>query len=300
MEYERDRDVIIRKVNQSIRSRYTILGYIQFYRYIQGILDKVPKGLDKVRKEQEEIRVLRREFSGRLVIIDEAHNLRDTPGEGADDSDNPGGDIELSETQAGKKLTPSLIKVLEAAEGMKLVLLSGTPMYNSYREIIFLLKLLLINDKRATLSERDIFTPLGAFRPAAPGRKGGEQLLGAAANAYVSFMRGENPLSFPVRLPPEGAPRLESWPVRAPTGNEIGDDQRERMLRLPFVPLQFEGASMQQYKRITQDAIEAAVRDTVAKAGNKKHILNLGHGVLVGTPEEGVAHMFELSKQMKY
>ena len=49
-----------------------------------------------------------------------------------------------------------------------------------------------------------------------------------------------------------------------------------------------------------QDAIETAVRDTVAKAGNKKHILNLGHGVLVGTPEEGVAHMFELSKQIRY
>lgn len=50
----------------------------------------------------------------------------------------------------------------------------------------------------------------------------------------------------------------------------------------------------------SQDAIEAAVRDTLAKAGNKRHILNLGHGVLVGTPEEGVAHMFELSKQIKY
>jgi uroporphyrinogen decarboxylase len=50
----------------------------------------------------------------------------------------------------------------------------------------------------------------------------------------------------------------------------------------------------------SQDAIDVAVRDTVAKAGNKKHILNLGHGVLVGTPEEGVAHMFQLSKQILY
>jgi len=192
------------------------------------------------------------------VIIDEAHNLRDTPGDTEDDSDNPGGDIELSETQAGKKLTPSLLKVLEAAEGMKLVLLTGTPMYNSYREIIFLLKLLLINDKRATLSERDIFTPLGGFRPAVAGRKGGEELLGSAANAYVSFMRGENPLSFPVRLPPEGTPKLTTWAVRAPTGVEIATEQRERMLRMPFVPLQFEEGSMEKYKRITQDAIEAA------------------------------------------
>mmetsp|Transcript_37395 Transcript_37395/g.94355 ORF Transcript_37395/g.94355 Transcript_37395/m.94355 type:complete len:390 (-) Transcript_37395:811-1980(-) len=50
----------------------------------------------------------------------------------------------------------------------------------------------------------------------------------------------------------------------------------------------------------SQDAIEAAVKDTLRKAGDKRHVLNLGHGVLVGTPEESVAHMFELSKQIKY
>lgn len=46
-------------------------------------------------------------------------------------------------------------------------------------------------------------------------------------------------------------------------------------------------------------AIEAAVRDVLTKAGGRGHILNLGHGVLVGTPEEAVAHMFNLSKQIK-
>jgi uroporphyrinogen decarboxylase len=47
-------------------------------------------------------------------------------------------------------------------------------------------------------------------------------------------------------------------------------------------------------------AIEEAVRDVLSKAGPRGHILNLGHGVLVGTPEEKVAHMFELSKSIKY
>lgn len=45
-------------------------------------------------------------------------------------------------------------------------------------------------------------------------------------------------------------------------------------------------------------AIEAAVRDVLKKAGGRGHILNLGHGVLVGTPEEAVAHMFALSKSI--
>lgn len=50
----------------------------------------------------------------------------------------------------------------------------------------------------------------------------------------------------------------------------------------------------------SQAAIEEAVRDCLVKGGGGRHILNLGHGVLVGTPEEGVAHMFDLSKQIKY
>lgn len=47
-------------------------------------------------------------------------------------------------------------------------------------------------------------------------------------------------------------------------------------------------------------AIEEVVREVLGKAGQRGHILNLGHGVLVGTPEEAVAHMFDLSKQLTY
>ncbi|KXZ50293.1 hypothetical protein GPECTOR_17g932 [Gonium pectorale] len=50
----------------------------------------------------------------------------------------------------------------------------------------------------------------------------------------------------------------------------------------------------------SEDAIEDAVRDCLRKGGGQRHILNLGHGVLVGTPEEGVAHMFDLSKRLTY
>lgn len=42
------------------------------------------------------------------------------------------------------------------------------------------------------------------------------------------------------------------------------------------------------------------MRDCLRKGGGQRHILNLGHGVLVGTPEEGVAHMFDLSKRLTY
>ena len=48
----------------------------------------------------------------------------------------------------------------------------------------------------------------------------------------------------------------------------------------------------------SKDFIRERILQTVRKAGNKRHILNLGHGVLQNTPEENVAFFFETSKQV--
>lgn len=50
----------------------------------------------------------------------------------------------------------------------------------------------------------------------------------------------------------------------------------------------------------SKEFIRDRIYDTVKKAGNYGHILNLGHGVLPTTPEENVAHFFETAKQLKY
>jgi uroporphyrinogen decarboxylase len=47
----------------------------------------------------------------------------------------------------------------------------------------------------------------------------------------------------------------------------------------------------------SQAFIRQRILDTIRKAGNRGHILNLGHGVLVGTPEENVRYFFETAKQ---
>lgn len=44
--------------------------------------------------------------------------------------------------------------------------------------------------------------------------------------------------------------------------------------------------------------IRDRILDTIQKAGNRGHILNLGHGVLPSTPEENVAFFFETAKQV--
>ncbi|HEY9800716.1 MAG TPA: uroporphyrinogen decarboxylase [Leptolyngbyaceae cyanobacterium] len=48
----------------------------------------------------------------------------------------------------------------------------------------------------------------------------------------------------------------------------------------------------------SKDFIRDRIIDTVKKAGNWGHILNLGHGVLPDTPEENVAFFFETAKQL--
>ncbi|HEY9763378.1 MAG TPA: uroporphyrinogen decarboxylase [Trichocoleus sp.] len=44
--------------------------------------------------------------------------------------------------------------------------------------------------------------------------------------------------------------------------------------------------------------IRDRILDTIRKAGNRGHILNLGHGILPGTPEDNAAYFFETAKQV--
>ncbi|MBC6474182.1 MAG: uroporphyrinogen decarboxylase [Hormoscilla sp. GM102CHS1] len=48
----------------------------------------------------------------------------------------------------------------------------------------------------------------------------------------------------------------------------------------------------------SQEFIRDRILDTIKKAGDKGHILNLGHGILPGTPEENAKFFFETAKQV--
>lgn len=313
MELERNRDIVVRRIKQLVNNRYKILGYTQFYNHIQSILARSEKIPDASRRAQEQIRDLRNEFDGKMIIIDEAHNLRDSPGETEDDNlDVAGGEIEISESKAGKRLTPKLMNVLRVAQGAKLLLLTGTPMYNSYSEILFLMNLLLINDKRAEISDRDIFMPKPAF---APGKRptvfrpGGREKLGNIASAYLSFMRGENPLSFPVRLNPEDAdcPKLTDWPLVTPVGKEISRSDVTGLLRLPFVPVTYNSEELRVIKGIADTVTERAglnlrSLDEMVQSGNwlypgsdvpETRIRDVGFDSVFQEKKEGMLSRFE-------
>lgn len=305
--FEQDRKVIESRVKGLIRRRYKLMGYTQFANEIEALENSVPRkgGVDEINKK------LREKYSGKVLIIDEAHNLRDIPDEGEEENlDAPGGVTELSDAAAGKKLTPFLRHVLTVAEGLTLVLLTGTPMYNSYSEIIFLLNLLLMNEKRGeSLTKDKIFESNGSFRT------GGEKVLGDVAGRYVSFMRGENPLTFPIRLKPlpgKDLKILTNWPTKAPNGSQIESEgtlptvseiQRANRFELPLVECYFQGENASDYKAYTERVAAGGLgiqnANALVQAGNWIFPGDEGEPIEYRIRNEGFENTFEAKTEAK-
>lgn len=263
MSYGQNPEKIERTVMKQIHRRYNVFGYISFANYVRDLMNKsVPIGMTDSKKiEQLQYTAIRKEFSGKLLIVDESHNLRDVGDEGADIDEN---------TSEGKQLTPFLKKVLLGAEGLKLVLMTATPMYNSYREIIFMLNLLLLNDKKAPITESDIFESNGTLKAS------GQSILGLVANHYISFMRGENPISFPIRLHPmnTGLQSLTTYPSNSPKGARIAGEETEFVKHLPLVYIPLSGdtlnASLAFISLLSKDGggISSIQLEKIVHAGN--------------------------------
>ena len=195
-------------VDKKIRDRYFRFGYLQFANWILRQLKAlVPSHLEDEEKERAENDVLSKLFSDKLIIIDEAHNLRDVAAVGpdvvldeADEEDDTTGAAD--DQIGGKRLTPLLRRIVKYAEGLRLLLMTATPMYNKASEIRHLLNLLILNDVKDEKSKKligDIFTKDGTLKA------GGDLIIRRNSQKYVSYMRGENPYTFPLRLRPKSA-----------------------------------------------------------------------------------------------
>lgn len=268
--FEKDKARIERSVNKLIKRRYKVFGYISFANHIKEKLKReIPDNLPDDEKELYKKKIIRSYFNNKLLIVDEAHNLRDLSEQVADEElDFPGGKAEKSDAAAGKQLTPYLRNVLQYSEGMKFVMLTATPMYNTYREIIFLLNLLLMNDKQANIKESDVFDTNGNITDK------GNTILSTISRRYVSFMRGENPISFPIRLFPQNIPSISRYPDLNPRGKDIPDDSKDYYKHLPIVPILFKGRSLEISKELTRNIPEGGeglgpnILDRLIQAGN--------------------------------
>jgi hypothetical protein len=266
---ERDSKVIEQKVLKAIKTRYEFFGYTSFYNHIRRTMSKIPSGIGASESETLKRTIIRTEFSNRAIVIDEAHNLRDVLTETEEDSKDDMGPIE--DSKGGKKLTPYLQEVLEVSEGITLLLMTATPMYNSYSEIVFLLNLLLTNDKFPRLDLNDVFDlKKEIFNDA----KGGRKLLGKIASCYVSFMRGENPLTFPLRLEPIDKTRITKWATLTPKRLPLAPVDSDPVSKLPCIAASFSPSIEKIYKSTAEAVIDSAEglgitnMDLLIQAGN--------------------------------
>ena len=276
--YDREKKDIELRVNRLINKRYAILGYVAFRNIIRDILSKIPSTLSKIKQSDLEVTLLKRAFSGCLFIVDEAHNMRDVLESEVDDYADAGetGADEKSDASAGKKLAPQLRRVLRTCDGIKLLLMTATPMYNNYKEIIPLLNFLLHADhadESMLLSENDI-----EFEMTEEGERltaESEEKIIRVANGHVSFMRGENPRAFPARLDPPMDFRVKVWPDMLPNGTVRIEpaSQKANALRLPLIDCPLYKESFTVIHALTSQLVAAkgvGIRtiDTLLQAGN--------------------------------
>jgi hypothetical protein len=160
-----DREVIRKRIQQLIQKRYEFITY-------DGL-----KSYSEKRKLEP--------IKHKLIIVDEAHNLRQS-------------EKQKNETQ--KAAAKALVKLIEKGEDNRLILLSATPMYNEPDEIFWLLSLLIKNDKRSNILQKPELYHLFNIQSIQDDKA--FQLLKELANEYISYVRGTNPFTFPVRLSP--------------------------------------------------------------------------------------------------
>ena len=210
------KDKIIQQAKSLINASYQFVGYLQFSNEIVRNSD-----LDNPEVSQEtKIRNLQNIYNNSLIVIDEVHNIRI-----ADDNEN-------------KNVAKNLTYLVNVVDNLRLLLLSATPMFNSYKEIIWLINLMNMNDKRGIVGVADIFEKNGDFKKDANGLDVGKDMLIRKVTGYVSYVRGENPYTFPFRVyPDQFAPehtfKVESeYPKCQINGKKIPEDRKIKKLSL--------------------------------------------------------------------
>jgi hypothetical protein len=253
------RDKIISQINTIINKYYSFVGYTELAHFIQRkVLNYDPlKYSDKERKEVKSKRI-RKFFDNRLIIIDEVHNIRPT-----------------DDNKEGTKIASLLKDVCKYAENIRLLLLSATPMYNSYKEIIWLTNILNAVDKRSMITESMVFDKNGDFVQGGTDDNGrvieaGDALLRRKLTGYISYVRGENPYTFPFRIYPEiFSPEhkldLENYPKMQMNKKEI----EEPIQHIPLYVTKMGEYQEKGYNRI-MDYLRNRTGDVTDKYGQTK------------------------------
>ena len=210
---ENDKNKIMndKETKKKIKKYYELHGYGAFANSVKKLLESRTSHLsDEKEKFLLRIEIIKEVYSNRILIIDEVHNIR--TGESQKETRNTIHYIEM---------------VIKYSNNLRLVLLTANPMYNMSSEIVWILNMLLLNDNRPILSENEIFDSEGNLI--------NKELLEDKCKGYISYLRGENPISFPIRLyPRHNSEKIIKKPgiLVDIFGKNISDERRLSFLEL--------------------------------------------------------------------
>jgi superfamily II DNA or RNA helicase len=194
------RERIVDLSQKLIQEFYEFQGYIEFANKLEEHAQIGGLHLDAW---------IHKNFDNRMIIVDEAHNLRST------------------DEVRTKKISIAIEEIIKTANNVTLILLTATPMFDDFTEILYYFNLFLWNDRKhkKDIQVSKIFNTDGTFK------ENMEQQFRKWCQEYVSYVKGDNPLSFPFRLPP---PKQNiSVPATIDIyGQPIPEDERRKYLDL--------------------------------------------------------------------
>lgn len=229
-----------RKINKKIKKFYQLHGYSSFANIVKKQL-KQTNGyiIDPFEKLKADKELIRKIYSNRVLIIDEVHNIRNNTYE---------------DKQSERDTIHYIEMVIKYSDNLRLILLTANPMYNVVTEIVWILNMLLMNDKRNIIRENEIFD--SEKNIVNPGR------LQEISKGYVSYLRGENPVSFPIKLYPQ---HNKEYIIKTPGikndmfGNRI--DSKLLFLELYSSNLYYQNKSTFQGKMYLQEVEKRSQKD---------------------------------------
>ena len=171
-----------------LNQHVVFMGYLKFANRVQQTATQIETR--NGHKNDSLVEAVRLHCNNTLIIMDEIHSTRQIASDSTKEEDL-------------KKIRPVLEAIARYAKQSKLLLLSATPMYNDVREIEWIINLLRWNQGLSPMSWNKWYNAKKNDW-LQPKRRSVEYFM-SKIRGFISFIRGENPHTFPRRLYPESS-----------------------------------------------------------------------------------------------
>ncbi len=200
-----DKETLSKLIQNIINQYYVFSGCKKFANFVSTKLLFNQKDVSSVINDY---------FGESMFIIDEVHNIKE-------DTD--------------KDTFSYILDLITKHTTIKLLMMTATPIFNNCRDFVYLANVLNRNDKRPIIEDaKTIFDEQDNFLPT------GEQVLMQHLHGYISYVKGENPYTFPYRIYP-------NIKYKHPSETAVAGSEFYKLQHLKIYPVQLSAYQEQVY-----------------------------------------------------